>query len=105
MEGGESLEVIKNLCEKRGSDVESLIAILQDIQLRFGYVSEEAVDGIARELSISHQDLRDTDILCTVSTLPSWKAFIESVPGNSVSCHGRRAHFKISFRQTGCLGR
>jgi len=50
---GESLEVIKNLCEKRGSDVGSLIAILQDIQETFGYISEEAVDNIAKELSIS----------------------------------------------------
>lgn len=49
----ESLKVIKNLCEKRGSDVGSLIAILQDIQETYGYVSEETVDGIARELSIS----------------------------------------------------
>ena len=53
MESSESLEVIINLCEKRGSDAESLIAILQDIQDTFGYVSEEAVDSIARELSIS----------------------------------------------------
>ena len=51
--GSETLEVIKTLCEKHGSDAESLIAILQDTQLRFGYVSEEAVDKIARELSIS----------------------------------------------------
>jgi NADH:ubiquinone oxidoreductase subunit E len=50
---GESLEAIKNLCEKRGSDVGSLIAILQDTQGAYGYVSEEAVDRIAQELSIS----------------------------------------------------
>ena len=50
---GKSSDVIRNLCEKRGSEVESLIAILQDIQETLGYVSEEAVNVIARELSIS----------------------------------------------------
>lgn len=49
----ETAEVVRNLCGKRGSDVGSLIALLQDVQEEYGYVSEEAVDTIARELSVS----------------------------------------------------
>lgn len=49
----ESLEAIRNLCNMRGPDVGSLIAILQDIQETYGYVSEEAVDSVAGELSVS----------------------------------------------------
>lgn len=55
MESGSSIsfEQIKTLIENRGSDVESLIVILQDIQKELGYVPEEAVDIVAREMRIS----------------------------------------------------
>jgi NADH-quinone oxidoreductase subunit E len=55
MEFGSSIsfEQIKTLIENRGSDVESLIVILQDIQKELGYVPEEAVDIVAREMRIS----------------------------------------------------
>ena len=55
MESGNSVssEQIKALIENRGSDIESLITILQDIQKELGYVPEEAVDIVARELLIS----------------------------------------------------
>jgi NADH-quinone oxidoreductase subunit E len=52
-EGSASTEQVRVLIQKRGSDVESLIAILQDIQQEIGYVPEEAVDIVARELEIS----------------------------------------------------
>ena len=55
MEAGSSVssQQIKSLIEKRKSDVESLIIILQDIQKDLGYVPEEAVDIVAAELGIS----------------------------------------------------
>ena len=48
-----SLSQIKDVIEKRGNGVESLIIILQDIQKEFGHIPEEAVDIVARELCIS----------------------------------------------------
>ncbi len=55
MEAGSSVssEQIKAIIENRGCDVESLIIILQDIQKELGYVPEEAVDIVARELGVS----------------------------------------------------
>jgi NADH-quinone oxidoreductase subunit E len=55
MESGSSVssQQIKSLIENRGSDVESLIIILQDIQKELGYIPEEAVDIVASELWIS----------------------------------------------------
>lgn len=55
MESGSSIssEHIKAMVENRGSDVESLIVILQDIQKELGYIPEEAVDIVARELELS----------------------------------------------------
>jgi NADH-quinone oxidoreductase subunit E len=55
MESGSSVssEQIEALIENRGSDIESLITILQDIQKELGYVPEKAVDIVARELLIS----------------------------------------------------
>ncbi len=55
MESGSSVssQQIKALIENRGSDVESVIIILQDIQKELGFVPEKAVDIVAAELGIS----------------------------------------------------
>ncbi|MBM2816087.1 MAG: Fe-only hydrogenase, fused subunit beta and gamma [Ignavibacteria bacterium] len=45
-------EEIEELCSNYGSYRESLLPILNDIQLRFGYVSEFAQQEIARVLDI-----------------------------------------------------
>lgn len=52
-EGSISPSQIQALMENRGNDIESLIIILQDIQKVLGYVPEDAVDTVARELGIS----------------------------------------------------
>ena len=45
--------LVKRILDKRGAKIDSLIPILQDIQHKFGYVPEEAVDFVAKELDIS----------------------------------------------------
>jgi NADH-quinone oxidoreductase subunit E len=40
-----------------GQDRDSLIPILQSVQEKFGYVSEDAVEGIARYLNISESSI------------------------------------------------
>jgi NADH-quinone oxidoreductase subunit E len=52
-ENSVSSQQIKTMIEKRGSEIESLIIILQDIQKELGYVPEGAVDIVAAKLGIS----------------------------------------------------
>jgi NADH-quinone oxidoreductase subunit E len=51
--GSVSPQQVEAILNNRGNDVESLIIILQDIQKELGYVPEEAVDIVARELGLS----------------------------------------------------
>jgi NADH-quinone oxidoreductase subunit E len=52
-EGSISPSQIQALMKNRGNNVESLIIMLQDIQKVLGYVPEDVVDIVARELGIS----------------------------------------------------
>lgn len=47
------LESVKQVLEKRGATMDSMIPILQDIQHEFGYVPMEAVDFVAKALDCS----------------------------------------------------
>ena len=53
----QSLSEVEDIVAKYGADRTSLIPILQDIQGRFGYLSEESVDELARLISISPNEI------------------------------------------------
>jgi NADH-quinone oxidoreductase subunit E len=52
-ESPQSLSRISPILNKHGNDADSLIIILQDIQRELGYVPEDAVDIVAKDLGIS----------------------------------------------------
>jgi NADH-quinone oxidoreductase subunit E len=50
---GDSVQSISQIMEKHSHDPGSLIIILQDIQRELGYIPEDAVDAVAKDLGIS----------------------------------------------------
>jgi NADH-quinone oxidoreductase subunit E len=53
----ESLSELESLVARHGADRSGLIPILQDIQERLGYLSEEAVDELARLIGVSPNEV------------------------------------------------
>jgi len=93
---------LEQILEKRRSQPEQLIEVLQDVQENYGYVSEGAMQDVSRGLGVP---------LMEVYRVASfYKAFRLKPPGKNVltmcmgtACHVRGAHLLLD-QATGQLG-
>lgn len=84
----ESLSEIKDILERHPANRGSLIPVLQDVQEDFGYLSEEAIEELARLMDISANEIYGVATFYT--------QFRFSPPGRHTiqSCQGTACHVR-----------
>ncbi|MHC4322927.1 MAG: NADH-quinone oxidoreductase subunit NuoE [Planctomycetota bacterium] len=91
---------IKDIFERHPANPGSLIPVLQDVQEHFGYLSEEAVDELARLMGISANEIYGVATFYTQFRFnPPGRHRIQSCQGTA--CHvrgGRQVHNELEQR-------
>ena len=84
----ESLSGIKDILERHPANRGSLIPVLQDVQEAFGYLSEEAIEELARLMGISANEIYGVATFYTQFRFnPPGRHTIQSCQGTA--CHVR----------------
>jgi len=96
----ESLSGIKDILERHPANHGSLIPVLQDVQEDFGYLSEEAVEELARLMGISANEIYGVATFYTQFRFnPPGRHRIQSCQGTA--CHvrgGQMIHNELEQR-------
>lgn len=96
----ERLSGIKDILERHPANRGSLIPVLQDVQEDFGYLSEEAVEELARLMGISANEIYGVATFYTQFRFsPPGRHTIQSCQGTA--CHvrgGQKIHNELEQR-------
>ncbi|MFQ6111320.1 MAG: NADH-quinone oxidoreductase subunit NuoE [Nitrospinota bacterium] len=91
----EHLSQVEEIVRRHPPGRESLIPVLQDIQERFGYLSEESVDELARVTGISENEIYGVATFFTqFRVTPPGEHRIQACLGTA--CHVRGGHQILS---------
>ena len=97
-----SEQTLSNILEGRRSQPHQLIEVLQDVQEKFGYISEESMRAVSSELGVPLMEVyRVASFYKAFKLKPCGKNHLIMCMGTA--CHVRGAHL-LSEQATGHLG-